>query len=183
MSASDQLVRAARSGDRIAFDTLAGGVVDRLYVSAALILHDHTLAEDAVQEALIRAWRSLTQLRDPARFEPWLRRVLVHACIDTARASPWRTSERSLPNQLADGSDLETTAAGRDAVTRAYRVLSAAHRTAFVLRHYDGLTVPEIAEALGVPLGTAKSRLHYAEQAMAHAMDADTRWAPEGGTA
>jgi RNA polymerase sigma-70 factor (ECF subfamily) len=147
------------------------------------MLHDRSLAEDAVQETLIRTWRSLRQLRDPEHFESWQRRVLVHACIDIARASRWRGAERELPADLADPGDLEVLTANRDAVVRAYQTLSGAHRAAFVLRHYDGLTVPEIAETLGVPLGTAKSRLHYAEQAMARAMDADTRWAPEGGTA
>jgi RNA polymerase sigma-70 factor, ECF subfamily len=178
-----QLVRLAQHGDRAAFETLAAVGLDRLYATAALILHDRTLAEDAVQETLLRAWRSLPRLRDAERYEAWLRRVLVHACIDAARAERHRRSEQELPALLADGDDFEARTADRDAVARAYAVLSPEHRAAFVLRHYQGRSVAEVADALHVPLGTAKSRIHYAEQAMARAMDADTRWATQGGVA
>ena len=93
---SADLVRLARDGDRMAFEALAESNLDRLYATAALILHDRTLAEDAVQETLIRAWRSLPRLRDPERYEPWLQRVLVHACIDVARGERHRRTEQEL---------------------------------------------------------------------------------------
>lgn len=178
-----QVVRAAQQGDRAAFETLAASAMDRMYATAVLVLHDRTLAEDAVQEALVRAWHGLRGLRDPDRFEPWLRRVLVHACIDTARAERHRRSERELPSALADPGDIEAETLERDTVERAFATLSPAHRVAFVLRHYYGHTVPEIADALHVRLGTAKSRIHYAELAMARAMQADDRWATLGGVA
>ena len=177
------MVRLARDGDRMAFEALAESGLDRLYATAALILHDRTLAEDAVQETLIRAWRSLPRLRDPERYEPWMRRVLVHACIDIARGERHRRTEQELPASLADDSDLEAQAAERDAVAQAFAGLSPEHRAAFVLRHHDGHAVAEVADALHVPLGTAKSRIHYAEQAMARAMDADARYATLGGLA
>jgi RNA polymerase sigma-70 factor (ECF subfamily) len=178
-----QVVRQAQHGDRAAFEALAEAALDRLYATAVLIVHDRTLAEDAVQETLVRAWRSLPDLRDPERFEPWLRRVLVHACIDTARAARHPRAERELPSALPDGTDLENEAADRDALERAFATLTPAHRAAFVLRHYYGHSVQEVADALHVRLGTAKSRIHYAELAMARAMNADDRWATVGGVA
>lgn len=178
-----ELVRLAQAGSTPAFEDLVARRIDRLHATAALILHDRTLADDAVQEALVRAWRSLPALRDPERFDAWLRRLLVNACIDLARSTRHQRSEAELPASLVDGSDHTSTVADRDAVERAFARLSRPHRAAFVLRHYLGHSVAEVADALGVPLGTAKSRLHYAEQAMAAAMDADARWAPEGGLA
>ena len=180
---TETVVRLAQRGDRRAFEDLLEGRIVRLYATAALILHDRTLAEDAVQEALIRAWRSLPSLRDPGRFDAWLRRVLVPACIDAARAAKHQRHEHELPLALADDDDFATAVADRDAVARAFTTLSATHRAAFVLRHYLGYSVPEVADALHVPLGTAKSRLHHAERAMATALDADGRLALEGGAA
>lgn len=177
------VVRLAQQGDRRAFEDLLEGRIDRLYATATLILHDATLAEDAVQEALIRAWRSLPGLRDPDRFDAWLRRVLVHACIDAARGAKHQRHEHELPLGLTADDDFATAVVERDAVSRAFTTLSAAHRAAFVLRHYLGYSVPEVADALHVPLGTAKSRLHHAERAMAAALDADGRLALEGGAA
>ena len=178
---SGSAVRLAQRGDRRAFEDLVGGRIDRLYATAALILHDPTLAEDAVQEALIRAWRSLPGLRDPDLFDAWLRRVLVHACIDAARGASRQRQVHELPLDLVAPGDFEEAVADRDAVVRAFAQLSPDHRAAFVLRHYLGHSVPEIADALHVRLGTAKSRLHYAEQAMAAALDADGPMALEGG--
>jgi RNA polymerase sigma-70 factor (ECF subfamily) len=175
------LVQKARNGDQRAFEELATAAVDRLYATAALILHDRTLGEDAVQETLLRAWRSLPQLRDPERFDAWLRGILVHACMDVARSARHDRQVRELPMNVADRSDFATAVAERDAIAKAFAVLSPDHRAAFVLRHFDGLSVGEIAEILRVPLGTAKSRLHYADQAMVGAMNADARVAPAGG--
>ena len=178
-----ELVRMAQGGSSSAFEDLVARRIDRLYATAGLILHDRTLGEDAMQEALVRAWRSLPGLRDPERFDAWLNRLLVHACIDLARATRNQRAEAELPAAPIDRSDHASALAERDAVERAFAQLPRAHRAAFVLRHYLGHSVAEVAEALGVPLGTAKSRLHYAEQAMAAAMEADARWAPEGGVA
>ncbi len=176
-------VRLAQQGDRRAFEDLIVGRLDRLYATAALILHDRTLGEDAVQEALIRTWKSLPALRDPDRFDGWLHRVLVHACLDAARGAKHQRQEHELPLALATQRDFETAAADRDAVSRALGRLTTDHRAAFVLRHYLDQTVPEIADALQIRLGTAKSRLHYAEQAMVAALDADGRVAMQGGVA
>jgi RNA polymerase sigma-70 factor, ECF subfamily len=180
---SVELVQRARAGDQAAFEALAESVADRLYVTAALVLRDRTLAEDAVQEALIRTWRSLPRLRDPARFDAWQRRILVHACMDLAHREQHRRTEQELPDTLVADVDIEAVAVTRDAVSGAFAMLTPSHRAAFVLRHYFGHSVAEVADALHVPLGTAKSRIHYAEQAMARAMEGAGGPAVLGGVA
>jgi RNA polymerase sigma-70 factor, ECF subfamily len=170
-----EIVEAARRGDRRAFETLVTSVVDRLYAAAVFILHDRTLAEDAVQETLIRAWQNIRKLRDPNRLEPWLHRVLVRACLYTAR----KVRTPSSPLGGLDWKDsrigIEAEVAERDVVDRGMRRLSADQRSVLVLRYYLDLSVPQIADALDVPVGTAKSRLHHAQQAMRAALDADSR--------
>ena len=176
------LVDRARHGDREAFGALAAASVDRLFAIATLMLRDRVAAEDAVQEALIRAWRDLPALRDPARFEAWLRRLLVRAAYDEARRGRHRRTELSLLPDIHpavdDGTDLVAT---REVLNRAFRRLTVEHRAAIVLRHYLGLSVPELADNLAVPLGTAKSRLHHAEQALRAAVEADARGSAAGG--
>jgi len=171
-----QVIEEARRGDRRAFEILVGDVVDRLYGAAVLILHDRTTAEDAVQEALIRMWRDMPKLRDPERFDGWLHRLLVHACMHTARRER-RPSIASIrgPVVTDDGLNLESSVADRDVVLRGLRRLAAHERSVLVLRYYLDLSVPQIADALHVPEGTAKSRLHHAQQAMRAALEADGR--------
>jgi RNA polymerase sigma-70 factor (ECF subfamily) len=178
-----ELVERARRGDQDAFGALIGEAIDRLYAAATLILHDRTMAEDAVQETMIRAWRDLPSLRDVARFDVWLRRVLVHACIDLARSARHPRSELQLAPEMPAPGDLAGRSADRDAVARAFAELTPAHRAILVLRHYFGHSVPEVAGALGLPLGTAKSRLSRAEAAMRLALETDGRLVSEGGTA
>ncbi len=173
----------ARAGDETAFEDLIAARLDRLYATARLILHDPVLAEDAVQETMINAWRDLPGLRDPERFDGWLRRVLTHACLNLARRSRHARAELELePDVLATG-DASVAVAERDALQRAFTTLSAEHRAVIVLRYYQGCSVPEVAEALGLRLGTAKSRLSRAEAALRAALEADGRLAPEGGAA
>ncbi len=178
----DVVVQAA-SGDRGAFETLGATVIDRLYGAAVLILHDPTLAEDAVQETLIRAWRDLPRLRDPDRFDAWLHRVLVHACLDLARHERPTRLTSELPEYLLGGGIPETAIADRDAVGRSLARLSVRERTVLVMRFFLELSVPEIADALSVPLGTAKSRLHHAQVAMRAAIEAENRLTLQGGLA
>jgi RNA polymerase sigma-70 factor (ECF subfamily) len=180
---TDEQVRLAQRGDRGAFEELLAPRVDRLYATATLILHDRTLAEDATQEAMVRAWTSLPKLRARDRFDAWLRRVLVHACLDAARSVRHQRAEDELPVNLAGGGDPARIVADRDEVERAFAQLTPMHRAVFVLRHYLGHSVAEVADSLGIPLGTAKSRIHYAERAMADAMDRDRLRALEGGVA
>ena len=171
-----ELVERARRGDRDAFTAIAAASVDRLFAIASLMLRDRAAAEDAVQEALIRAWRDLPALRDPARLDAWLRRLLVRAAYDEARRGRRHRADLTLLPGLDpavnDGTDL---VADREVLNRAFRRLTVEHRAAIVLRHYVGLSVPEMADNLAVPLGTAKSRLHHAERALRAAVEADAR--------
>ena len=97
------LVERAQRGDHAAFDALATAAYSRLYAIAARILRDPYAAEDAVQDALVRAWRDLRAVRDPERFDAWLHRLLVHACADEGRKAKekgdhpaWRQRIRGL---------------------------------------------------------------------------------------
>jgi len=169
------LVEQARRGDREAFSVLAGGAIDRLYAIARLILRDTELAEDATQDALVRAWRDLPSLRDADRFDAWLYRIVVRSCSDVGRhRRRWRTEITVLPNEPATP-DGASELADRDQIERGLRRLTDAQRTILALNFYVGLSAPEVAEALEIPVGTAKSRLHYAIEALRAAIAADER--------
>jgi RNA polymerase sigma-70 factor, ECF subfamily len=173
-----QLVELAAKGDRDAFDVLMTDALDRLYAIAGLILRDPDLAEDAVQEALIHCWRELPRLRDPDRFDAWLHRLLVNAATDQyRRRRRIQASISTIDDRIEP--DFASLLATRDELRVAFERLKLEHRTALVLFHYLGLSIAEIAETLGVPVGTAKSRLHYAAQAMRAAVDAGTRLGTE----
>jgi RNA polymerase sigma-70 factor (ECF subfamily) len=177
-----ELVRQARGGDREAFAVVAAGSVDRLYATARLILRDADLAEDATQEALVRAWRDLPTLRDADRFDAWLHRLIVHACADVGRRHRrWRAEVRDLGAEPAEP-DRAADLAERDELERALRTLTEPQRAILVLHYYVGLTLRETADALGIPSGTAKSRIHYAIEAVRAALAANARpTLPAGG--
>jgi RNA polymerase sigma-70 factor (ECF subfamily) len=170
-----ELVERARNGDREAFDVLAAGVVDRLYSTARLVLRDADRAEDATQEALVRCWRDLPSLRDAGRFDAWLYRLLMNAVHDEFRAQRRYNAQirvlRSEPSVADPSGDL----ALREELKRGFERLTLEHRSVLVLRHYLGLSIDETAAAIGIPAGTAKSRLHYATEAMRLALEADAR--------
>jgi RNA polymerase sigma-70 factor (ECF subfamily) len=169
------LVERARRGDREAFSVLAGGAVDRLYAIARLILRDAELAEDATQEALVRAWHDLPSLRDVERFDAWLYRLIVRASADVGRhRRRWRTEVTALRSEPAEP-DRASELADRDQLERGLRRLNDAQRTILVLHFHLGLSPREAADALDIPVGTAKSRLHYAIEALRAALEADER--------
>jgi RNA polymerase sigma-70 factor (ECF subfamily) len=170
----DELVERARHGDREAFALLVQLTGDRMYSIATRILRDADLAEDAWQGALIAAWRHLPALRDPARFEAWLRRLLVHACYAEARRRrSWTTNIRVLPVDGPVGPDGLLSVVERDALDRAFGRLSIEQRAVFVLHHHVGLALTEIADTLGIPAGTARSRLHYATKTLRAVIETD----------
>ena len=168
------IVERAMRGDREAFGVLVVHTSDRLYAIATRILRDTELAEDALQGALLTAWRQLPTLRDPDRFDAWVRRLLVHACYAEARRQrSWAANVRVLPVDGPAAPDMLVSVADRDALDRAFRRLTIEQRAVFVLHHHVGLQLVEIAETLGVPAGTARSRLHYATRALRAAVEAD----------
>ena len=173
------LVDRAKRGDREAFGVLAGGAVDRVYAIARLILRDTDLAEDATQDALVRAWRDLPTLRDVERFDAWLYRIVVRSCADIGRRRRrWRSELSVVPIEPAEP-DRATELADRDQLERGLRRLSDAQRTILILHFYVGLSPAEAADVLAIPVGTAKSRLHYAIDALRAALAADERPAGE----
>jgi RNA polymerase sigma-70 factor (ECF subfamily) len=168
------LVEQAMRGDRESFGELVEQTSNRMYALATRILRDPTLAEDAVQGALITAWRELPGLRDPDRFEAWLRRLVVHACYAEARRRrQWAANVRTLPTDGPAAPDQLLSVTDRDALDRAFRRLSIEQRAVFVLHHHVGLPLVEIAETLGVPAVTARTRLHRATHALRAAVEAD----------
>jgi RNA polymerase sigma-70 factor (ECF subfamily) len=172
------LVDRARRGDHEAFSVLAGGAVDRLYAVARLILRDTDLAEDATQDALVRAWRDLPTLRDVERFDAWLYRLIVRSCADIGRRRRrWRAELTVVSIEPAEP-DRASELADRDQLERGLRRLGEAHRTILVLHFYVGLSPSEAAVVLDIPVGTAESRLHYAIDALRAALAADERSAP-----
>src|SRR4029450_502789 len=171
-----KLVERARKGDHDAFAELAAAAISRLDGAAWLILRDPDQAKDAVQNALVRAWRVLPTLRDPDRFDAWLHRLLVNACIDEAR----RLRRPRVRVELSEfepptAAGIETLVADRDELERGFLRLEPEMRAVIVLHYYLDLTMPDVAASLGIPLGTAKSRLNRAIGLMRAALDAEAR--------
>ncbi len=181
------VVDRARAGDREAFATLARAALPWMDGVARLTLRDPELARDAVQEALVRAWKSLPGLRDPEQFRAWLRRLVVRACIDELRRSHGRHRvEVSLTDlHHPEMIDSSLTSADRDALERAFRRLDPVQRSAVALFYYLDLSVAEVAAALDLPEGTVKSTLSRSRAALRAALEADARpgAALEGGVA
>ena len=170
------LVDQAKRGDEEAFDALARMVGDRCMAIACRILRDADRAEDAVQATLIVAWREIRTLRDPDRFEPWLHRILTNECYAEARRRTQRSANmRLLPVENPPEASGILTVNDRDQLERAFRRLTLEQRAVLVFHHYLGLPLPEVADRLGIPRGTAKSRLHHATAALRASVDADAR--------
>ena len=176
------LVEAARHGDQAAFVDLIRPRSDRLFAIAQRILRDVDRAEDALQDALVIAWRDLRGLRDPDRFDAWLRKLLVNVCIGQATRERRRTVNlRVLPVDGPAAPDDLLTIADRDELERGFRRLPPDQRAILVMHHFVGYSPTEIAETLGIPPGTARSRLFNAHRAMRAALDADERLTAVGG--
>ena len=167
-----ELVERAQRGDHEAFAALAGAFVARLDAAARLILRDHELARDAVQEGFFAAWRGLPTLRDPDRFEAWLHRLVFRACINSIRSRRRRPMEvELLAIDGLTGGDIASTVADRDLLDAALKQLQPEQRAVVVMHHYLGMPLPDVASALGIPIGTAKSRHHRSLQQMRVAID------------
>ena len=174
------IVIRAQRGDEEAFADLIDAVGGRLHAVAHRILRDVDLAEDATQQALLDIWRDLPDLRDPARFDAWSYRLLVRACY-----AEGRRTRRATPNLRLMPTDESTAGEGlsevvdRDQLERGFRRLSIEHRAVVVLHHYLDLPLDEVADVLGVPVGTVRSRLHHAMRGLRAALEADARPAPQ----
>jgi RNA polymerase sigma-70 factor (ECF subfamily) len=180
------LVERAQRGDHDAFSVLASGSIARLDAAARLILRDGELARDAVQEAMVRCWRDLPTLRDVDRFDSWLHRLLVNACLDLVRRRKRRAIEVELtPLHTPSSADFSGSVIDRELLDRALRALEPDWRAVVVLHYFLGMPLPDVAASLGIPLGTAKSRLHRALGVLRTTVDvmgvtADQTPVPEG---
>jgi len=182
------LVERARGGDHDAFAAVAGAALARLDAAARLILRDRELARDAVQDALLRAWRDLPGLRDPDRFNAWLYQLTTHACLDLVRRRKRRVHEVELtPLTEPFTGDTPSDVADRELLDEALRRLEPEWRAVVVLHYFVGMPLPEVASELRIPLGTAKSRLHRSlgvmRTTLEHAGARELGTFPEGQTA
>jgi RNA polymerase sigma factor (sigma-70 family) len=179
-----ELVERARKGDHDAFAVLVRVSSARLEAVARLIVRDDELACDAVQDAYIRAWRDLRRLREPDRFDAWLYRLTINACRDAVRRRRRRPIEVELTLiEQPSAGDRTGLVADRDQLERGFRRLKEDQRAVLVLHYYVGMSVPDVAETLGIPVGTAQSRLGRALAAMRDAIGArtDSELAAVGG--
>jgi RNA polymerase sigma-70 factor (ECF subfamily) len=172
-----ELVERAIRGDFDAFTALVNASASRQYAIATLILRDGDRAEDAVQEALVAAWRGLSALRDPDAWDAWLHRLTVRACYAAARREKRRTlvEVRPAPDREPAGvADEPTALAERDRLERELGRLPIDQRAVLVLHFYVGLPLTDAAAVLAIPTGTAKSRLHRGIEALRSTMVAET---------
>jgi RNA polymerase sigma-70 factor (ECF subfamily) len=169
------LVERARRGDDVAFGELVDADGDRCFAIAFRILRDYEAAQDAVQQAFLLAWRDLPKLRDVERYDVWLHRLLVNACYEESRRQRrWTSRIRVLPIDGPAGPDPTVSVDDRDLLERAFARLTPQHRAVFVLHHYAGLPLASIAEVVGAPVGTVKSRLHHATRTLRGSVAADS---------
>ena len=175
------LVERAAGGDQEAFEALVRSSANRLFAIAYRILRDHHRAEDAVQQTLVSIWDELPRLRDPDRFDAWSYRVVTRNSVALAKREGRGPGGGAIVRLLPDDADESRapddigSVAERDQIERGFRRLKPDHRAILTLHHVAGLSSPEIADVLGIPVGTAGSRLHYATQALRAALDADER--------
>jgi RNA polymerase sigma-70 factor (ECF subfamily) len=174
-----QLVTRAQRGDRDAFAALATALAERLHGVAYGILRDRELARDSTQQALMSIWRDLPRLREPARFEAWSYRILVRIChVELRKARRWMPALVVQASLEPYATDELGAIVDREQLERGFRCLSSGHRAVVVLHHYLALPLDEVAHVLGIPEGTARSRLHRAMKALRAALDADARLTP-----
>lgn len=171
-NASDVLVEMAASGQRHAFEQLVEMRLDRTFRTACAILGNEADARDATQDAFIRAWIQLPKLRDGARFDAWLNRVVLNVCRDALRKRS-RAREIDLGATEIGRPDSQGEVADREAFNAAFDRLSFADRSILVLHHLHQQPMSEIAAQLGIPTGTAKSRMHTARRALERALEAE----------
>lgn len=171
------LILQARTGDHDAFTALAADAFDRLHRMARLILRSDDIAADAVQEALVAAWLHIGAVRDPDRFDAWLYRLVVRACYREARQNRRQAvlENRVAPLATTNEPDAAGPTADRDLLERGFRRLSPEQRGVLVVRYYLGMTEVEAATVLDIPVGTFKSRLNRAMNALRASLEADER--------
>lgn len=173
---SVELVRRAQAGDREAFEMLVEQHATATYRLAAAIVGTAD-ARDIAQEAFLAAWHELPRLRKADAFGPWLRRICVHRSRNWLRARGRRVSPASLDEMAAGlpdpAPDFRTAIDARSALAPAFEMLSPDQRAILALHYSMGYSIAESANALGVRVGTAKSRLNAGLAVLRRALEAD----------
>jgi RNA polymerase sigma-70 factor (ECF subfamily) len=168
-----ETARRARAGDVEAFEMLVLRHAPELYRLAAAIVGESE-ARDLTQESLLAAWTQLPRLRDPDRFLPWARRILVNRCRNHLRSRSRRLSVLPLEpgHDVPEPRDFRDPLHARLLLAPAFESLTPEHRALLALHYAADLSISEAAEALGLRLGTAKSRLNAALVALRRALPA-----------
>ena len=175
------LIVRAKAGDAAAFTRLIERRQDGLYRTAWAILRQDADASDALQDACVNAWRELPRLRDTARFDAWLSRIVVNRCRTMLRARRRLHVREIEVDALADAAVSSSTLAGvdtiadSDAVRRAFLRLGGDQRALITLYHVEDRSIRDVAAILGVPEGTVKWRLSRARAALTAALARENR--------
>ena len=179
-----ELVVRAQQGDHDAFTEIATALHNRLYRVALNLLSDVHLAEDATQHTTIEMWRNLPRLREPEKLESWAHRIVVNACRREGRKKTrWIQAIVARPEEDPTATQGFATVAHRDQLERGFQRLPMEQREVVVLHHYASLPLREVAEVLGIPVGTVGSRLSRAMSSLRAALEADARLPEQAGTA
>lgn len=159
-----ELVSAALGGDRQAFGELVSRHREGTVAVVYRMTGNQQVAEEAAQEAFIRAWQRLRTYKPQFSFRNWIFSIAVHVALDMLRREPEVVDIDLLPLEAPDGRPEAELEAGERAekVQRAVLALPAACRAVLVLREYEGLSYREISVVLDIPVGTVMSRLNYA---------------------
>ena len=170
------LVERAQRGDRVAFDALVGRVGDRLFGLAHHVLRDAAAAEDASQQALVEIWRNLPRLGNADSFDAWSYRIVIRAALaESERHRRWILRPAGTAVDPVTERDHANSVADRDQLARGFERISPEHRAVLALKYFADRSDDQIAEILGVPVGTVRSRLYHAIRRLRAELDADTR--------
>jgi RNA polymerase sigma factor (sigma-70 family) len=164
-SADSDLIARALHGDRSAFDQLIGPLVDQGFRLAYGMLHDRGAAEDAVQEAAVRSWRKLGNVKPGSEMRPWFLAIVANQCRTVMRGRWWSVLRIELPSGSSKAGFEDEVVRGAD-LRAALRRLAPEHREVLVLHYYLDLPLDEVAAIARVPIGTVKSRINRAIAAM-----------------
>ncbi len=157
-----RLLKEAIAGDAVAFDALIGPLVEPGFRLAASMLGSKADAEDAVQEATIKAWRNLQQLKDGGVVRSWFLSIVANQCRSVRRGRWWSVVKLAEPRRTASGPEDE--AVERTDLQQALHALEPDDRLALYLRYYMDLPLDEVASVIGISETAAKSRIHRAAQ-------------------
>jgi RNA polymerase sigma-70 factor (ECF subfamily) len=164
------LVQAAKQGDDSAFEALLEPLLQQAYRLAFVMLHDHHAAEDAVQEAALKAWRKVSQLREGSDMRPWFLSIVANQCRSARRTRWWSVIRTETPEGTSAPAD-DAVLEGLELRT-ALRGMAPDKRLVLVLHWYLDLPLDEIAGVIGTSAHAAESRLLRATNELKRLMEA-----------